>query len=403
MLTSGPALSPMDIAMGGRSLLTPRTGIGQYVQHLVRGMMAQGHSIRLFCGTHWASAQALQDQQQAAVTPARPHQRLRSLARNLARNLAREHAPWLARFAPALEQTRFTAGVRGARRPQIYHEPNFIPLRNPGPTVITVHDVSWVRFPQYHPAARLSLLQAHFPRALERADRVIVVSEFVRRELLDCFAVAPQKIRVVLNGVSEQFTPKDSTQTHATLARHGLTHGHYLVVVGTLEPRKNLITALAAHARLPTAMQHAYPLVLAGVEGWLNDKLHAALRQPVSAGTVKLLGYVPDADLPTITAGACALLYPSIYEGFGLPPLEAMACGVPVLASRAGAVQEVVGDAGLLNDALDVDAFAQSMQCLIEDGTLRRRLAAAGLARARQLSWHRAVDETLAVYRGMLA
>jgi alpha-1,3-rhamnosyl/mannosyltransferase len=401
MLSTVPAAAPLDIAMGGRSLLTPRTGIGQYVQHLIRGMGAQGHGVRLFYGTHWASAREAQALREtlpgAAPVPAR--NRLLSAARRF----ARDHLPALARYAPLLEQGRFNAGVRGERRPQVYHEPNFIPLRCDAPTVITVHDVSWVRYPDYHPAARLALLGAHFPAALARADRVIVVSDFVRRELLDCFSVEAGKIQVVHNGVSSQFAPQTAAQTRGVLCSHGLQHGQYMIAVGTLEPRKNLTTVLAAHARLPGAMQRAYPLVLVGVEGWLTDGLHASLRTPLEKGTARLLGYVPDADLPTLIAGARTLLYPSVYEGFGLPPLEAMACGVPVIASQAGAVSEVVGDAGLLNEALHVEAFSESMRAVVDDDALHLRLAQAGQERSRRFSWSRAVDETLAVYRSVAA
>lgn len=386
---------PIDIAMGGRSLLTPRTGIGQYVQHLARGLAEQGHGVRYFYGTHWSCAQESEQPSSAPV-------RARGGLVGVARRLARKHAPGLARFAPLLEQARFNAGIHGHRRPQIYHEPNFIPPRCPCPSVVTVHDVSWVRYPEYHPTARLAFLRAHFPAALARTDRVIVVSEFVRQELLACYAVDPGKIRVVHNGVSAAFTPLGAEHTRAVLDKHGLVHERYLAVVGTLEPRKNLTTVLAAHAQLPYAMQRAYPLVLAGVEGWLTEALHGCLRVPVQQGTVRLLGYVPDAEVPKLIAGACALLYPSVYEGFGLPPLEAMACGVPVIASQAAAVKEVVGAAGLLNDAFDVNAFAQSMQRVIEDASLRRQLSESGCERARHFSWQRAVHETLAVYRDLL-
>ncbi|MGY8526622.1 glycosyltransferase family 4 protein [Paracidovorax citrulli] len=398
MKSTGTAMEPMDIAMGGRSLLTPRTGIGQYVQHLVRGMSARGHGIRLFYGTHWGSAEETRDMAQGGEAAPAP---VRNTVAGKLRRLARDYAPGLARVAPLLEQMRFNTGVRG-RQPQVYHEPNFIAPRSAGPVVITAHDISWVRHPDYHPAARLTLMRTHFPAALERADRVIVVSDFVRRELLECFPVRSDKIDVVYNGVSADFKPKSAAQTAPVLARHGLEYGKYLVAVGTLEPRKNLSTVLAAHAKLPAAMQREYPLVLIGVNGWLNDELHADLRQPVQQGTARLLGYVPDEDLPALVAGACTLLYPSVYEGFGLPPLEAMACGVPVVASTADAVQEVVGDAGLLNAALDVDAFADSMRRVIEDPALRAQLAEKGLARAARFSWDRCVDETLAVYRRAL-
>lgn len=390
----------MNIVMGGRSLLTPRTGIGQYVHHLEQGMAALGHRVRFFYGTHWGpAAPAAGDS--APRQPA--HQALRNRLAGKARRLARDYMPGLARLVPLVEQVKFNAGMRVQARPQIYHEPNFIPLRCASPTVITAHDVSWLHYPAYHPAARLALMRQHFPSAVRRADRIIVVSDFVRRELLESFSVDPAKVHVVHNGVSAAFMPQTPAQTRSVLARHGLAHDSYMVAVGTLEPRKNLGTVLDAHERLPAAMQHAFPLVLIGVNGWLNDDLHARLRRPVQAGTVRVLGYVPDEDLPALVAGACTLLYPSVYEGFGLPPLEAMACGVPVIASTADAIQEVVADAGLLHEAHDVVAFTESMRRVIEDKALRQQLGQAGLARARHFSWQRCVGETLAVYHELLA
>ena len=437
--------APLDIAMGGRALLTPLTGIGQYAAHLAREFVQRGHNVRLFYGTHWSSAiadgravkaaeaaEAAAAAQLAVVMPGNSPQAagvkpgtlsastcaglgasqdavepglersLQTSVMGLAKRFARSYIPGVYRFMPHVEQFRFNLGVR-REAPQVYHDPNFIPMKFNGPTVLTAHDASWVRHPEYHPPHRLALLCANFPQALERADRVIVVSEFVRRELLSCFSVAPEKLQVVYNGVSPRFRPYGADATRAVLSRHGLVHGSYFVAVGTLEPRKNLLTALAAHARLPAAVRRAAPLVLIGVEGWLTDGLHAAFSASLKDGTVRKLGYVTDAELPQLTAGARGMVYPSIYEGFGLPVLEAMACGVPVLCSTADALREVVGDAGLLYDPADINGFAEGMQALLDDGALRERLIAAGLARAGHFSWQRTADETLDVYRQIVA
>jgi alpha-1,3-rhamnosyl/mannosyltransferase len=230
-----------------------------------------------------------------------------------------------------------------------------------------------------------------------------VVSDFVRDELQACFPVPRAKIRVVHNGVSARFRPHSSDATCDVLTRYGLVHGQYFAAVGTLEPRKNLHTALAAHARLPTAVRCRFPLTLIGVEGWLTDSLHVALERGLREGSVRRLGYVSDDDIPVLTAGALAMVYPSVYEGFGLPVVEAMASGIPVLCSTAQALREVAGDAGIMRDAADVEGFTEAMQALIDDRALRERLIAAGSARARSFSWRRTADETLAVYRQIVA
>jgi len=401
MLQQHNSDAQLNIAMGGRALLTPLTGIGQYASHLAREFVQRGHHVRFFYGTHWSSSREEGGAKSASGVSGTKS--WRTVAAGSAKRFARRFAPGLYRFMPHVEQHRFDSGIRQQPAPQIYHDPNFIPFRFRGPTVITAHDVSWVRYPEYHPAPRLALLRANFPRALEQSDRIIVVSEFVRDELQACFAVARDKIRVVHNGVSARFRPHSSDATRDVLARHGLVHGEYFAAVGTLEPRKNLHTALAAHARLPARVRCRFPLTLIGVEGWLTDSLHLALERGLREGSVRRLGYVSDDDIPALTAGALAMVYPSVYEGFGLPVVEAMASGVPVLSSTAQALREVAGDAGIMRDAADVEGFTDAMQSLIDDGALRARLIAAGSARARTFSWQRTADETLAVYRQIVA
>jgi alpha-1,3-rhamnosyl/mannosyltransferase len=401
MLQKHNSDAQLNIAMGGRALLTPLTGIGQYASHLAREFVQRGHNVRFFYGTHWSSSREGGGASPSAeVMGARSW---RTVAAGGAKRFARRFVPGMYRFMPHVEQYRFDSGIRRQQAPQVYHDPNFIPFRFRGPTVITAHDVSWVRYPEYHPAPRLALLRANFPRALDRADRIIVVSDFVRDELQACFPVAGDKIRVVHNGVSTRFRPYSSETTHAVLANHGLVHGQYFAAVGTLEPRKNLHTALAAHARLPARVRCRFPLTLIGVEGWLTDSLHVALESGLREGSVRKLGYISDDEIPLLTAGALAMVYPSVYEGFGLPVVEAMASGVPVLSSTAQALREVAGNAGIMRDAADVEGFTDAMQALIDDGALRERLIAAGSARARCFSWQRTADETLAVYRQIVA
>lgn len=401
MLQQHNSDAQLDIAMGGRALLTPLTGIGQYASHLAREFVQRGHSVRFFYGTHWSSSrEGSGGSPSAEVMGAKSW---RTVVAGNAKRFARRFVPGIYRFMPHVEQYRFDSGIRRQRAPQIYHDPNFIPFRFRGPTVITAHDVSWVRYPEYHPAARLALLRANFPRALERAERVIVVSDFVRDELHACFPVAREKIQVVHNGVSSRFRPHSSQATRDVLTRHGLVHGQYFAAVGTLEPRKNLHTALAAHARLPANVRRKFPLTLIGVEGWLTDSLHAALEHGLREGFVRKLGYVSDDELPVLIAGALAVVYPSVYEGFGLPLVEAMASGVPVLCSTAQALREVAGDAAIMRDPADVEGFTDGMQALIDDAELRERLIAAGSERARCFSWQRTADETLAVYRQIIA
>jgi glycosyltransferase involved in cell wall biosynthesis len=397
MIEKYTAETPLEIVMGGRALLTPLTGIGQYASHLALEFVQRGHSLRFFYGTHWSSTIA-GGQVGAQGAPIHGGSLRTSLA-SAVKRFARAYVPAAYGVMPQIEQYRFDSGLRRQRKPHVYHDPNFVPFRFRGPTVITAHDVSWVRHPECHPARRLAYLRANFPKALRGADRIIVVSEFVRNELLECFTVDERKIDIVHNGVAPCFRPHSSAETAEVLSRHGLTHGGYFAAVGTLEPRKNLHTALAAHMRLPQAVRRAMPLALIGGDGWLADTLNTALSASLADGSVRKLGYVSDADIPALTAGARAIIYPSIYEGFGLPVVEAMASGVPALCSTAPALREVAGPAARFCDPTDVEGFTDAMRELIDDNALCARLGAVGLERAQRFSWARSATETLAVYR----
>jgi glycosyltransferase involved in cell wall biosynthesis len=186
------------------------------------------------------------------------------------------------------------------------------------------------------------------------------------------------------------------------LSSHGLLHGQYLLAVGTLEPRKNLQVALQAFMQLPAALRQRYPLVIVGMKGWHTSALQEQLAPLVRAGEVRQLGYLSRDDLATIIAGALTLIYPSIYEGFGLPPLEAMACGVPVITSKVSSLPEVVGNTGLLIDPHDAEALAQAIQTLVLDADLRRDLSLKALARSREFTWDRCMAQTVDAYRHVL-
>lgn len=396
-----PACSdpPLRVALGAVSLSSPLTGIGQYTRHLERELTALGVAPHCFLGARWANFGATDPYGNGSVDTLRDATQVPAWHAAARRLLARSG---LARMATrALQARRFRSGLPGDAA--LYHETNFLPFCfGTLPTVLTAHDVSWLRYPRTHPATRVNLLRRHFPKALRRADRVIVVSDFVRAELLALCDVDAGKVRVVHNGVAPAFRPRPPDALRTALARHALMPGGYLLALGTIEPRKRLSTALRAHQRLPAALRRHVPLVLAGIKGWLTDELERELVPAVARGEVRLLGYVPDPELPFLLAGACATVYPSIYEGFGLPPLESMACGVPVICSDRSAMPEVVGDGGVLLDPDDIAGFSAAMLRAIEDPVWRQVIGERALRRAGRFSWQRCARETLAVYRELL-
>ena len=283
----------------------------------------------------------------------------------------------------------------------LYHEPNFVPLPTVLPTVITVHDLSVLKFPELHPADRVRHHEANFLRGLKRAQRVIVVSEAVRREMIAELNFPADRVTTVHNGIGPQFTPQSSERIESVRRSLGLPETFFLCV-GTVEPRKNLGTVIRAFIDLPAAVRAACPLILAGPWGWRAEADRELFEGPGRAAGARHLGYVPAAQLPALYCAARVLLYPSHYEGFGLPAIEMLACGGAVLASTAAALKEVMGPIGQLLEPLDISAWREAMRLAATDDDYFADLKRGGLERARQFDWARAAKETLMVYRASM-
>jgi glycosyltransferase involved in cell wall biosynthesis len=195
------------------------------------------------------------------------------------------------------------------------------------------------------------------------------------------------------------FRPLNQEESAPVLQQHGLSYQKYILAVGTLEPRKNLSSVLLAYMQLPANIRRHYPLVLVGMSGWHTSALEKQMAPLVAAGEIRQLGYLEREDLAVVIAGALTLVYPSIYEGFGLPPLEAMTCAVPVIASNVSSLPEVVGDSGLLVNPHDIDDIAKAMETMITAPDIRAASAQRALTRSAQFSWDSCVDQTMGIYR----
>jgi glycosyltransferase involved in cell wall biosynthesis len=263
-------------------------------------------------------------------------------------------------------------------------------------TVATLHDLAFLVDPAVHKRSNRLFLAAMVPRFLRRADAVICVSSYTARDATRLLGLDPARLTVVPSGVDARFRPPGPAAVAETRARLGLPE-RYLLYVGTVEPRKNLPTLLRAYAALRRHGESPR-LVIAGRLGWLTGGFFEALRALDLESEVTQLGYVADADLPALYAGAEAFAFPSSYEGFGFPVLEAMACGTPVVCSNASSLPEVAGDAALYHDPTDADALADALARVLTRTDLRDELRARGLARAAEFTWARAAKETRAVY-----
>ncbi|MGE5619871.1 MAG: glycosyltransferase family 4 protein [Sphingomonadaceae bacterium] len=277
----------------------------------------------------------------------------------------------------------------------LLHSPDFIPpFHRRCRSVITIHDLAFLRYPHLL-TPESTRYYGQVARAVHSADQVIAVSDSTRRDVLELLSADPDKVTVVHSGVSPEGRPLAPTETETHRARLGLPE-RFILFVGTLEPRKNLPTLLKAFARVRRA--HPVSLVVVGGRGWLCDEVFRTLEDLRLGDEVRLVGAVPARELVYYYGCATCLVLPSLYEGFGHPVLEAMACGTPVVASNVSSLPEVVGEAGLLVDPEDVEGLAASLGRLLADGNLRQRLIHQGLERARGFSWEKTARETLAVY-----
>jgi glycosyltransferase involved in cell wall biosynthesis len=242
------------------------------------------------------------------------------------------------------------------------------------------------------------------PFSLRHAARVIAISEHSRQEIMRRYRLPANRVAVTYLAAAEQFRPvTDRAALARVRARYGLAEC-YVLALGNLQPRKNLVRLVDAYVQLRGQGHCAdVQLVLGGQAQWRESELYVRVRQSGFTSSICFPGYVDDADLPALYSGALAFVYPSLYEGFGLPPLEAMACGTPVICSNAASLPEVVGDAALTCDPRDTESLAAALAQMIAQAALREELRARGLRRAAQFSWRRCAEETLAVYRATLA
>ncbi len=370
-----------QIIFNDRALRNPRTGVGHYITELLGALPGVAPDIRVL--PFYEKILRRAGRTDRGTRPADAP--------------ARRPAAWTRRLAQELYAAAFEgAGTLGGY--QLYHEPNHIPMPWHGPIVTTVHDLSVLRHPEWHPADRVDWYGRDFEIGVARTTHFLSVSEFTRQEMVDLLDLDPDRITVIPNGVRPIFHPRPVQQARRWLGTAGLPEG-FILFVGTIEPRKNLETLLAAFAGLPPGLRSRLTLVVAGMTGWAREGLHAMAQRHGVADRVRGLGYVGDEDLAWLYCGARLLAWPSLYEGFGLPPLEAMACGTPVITSNCSAMPEVVGDAGLLVDPRNPRGLRDAMAAVLEQPDFAQTLAHAGLERSRQFTWQQSAAAHAQIYR----
>jgi alpha-1,3-rhamnosyl/mannosyltransferase len=288
------------------------------------------------------------------------------------------------------------------RKIDLYHEPNFFPLRTRLPTVVTVHDLSAVLHPKWHPAERGAQFAKEFLPRVRDFTHILTDSDHARDEIIRYLNVSPDRVTRAYPGVRQTLGPMVRSDVDAVLRRLSLP-AKYFLHVGTLEPRKNLLMLLRVYTSLPDEVRAGAPLVLVGPWGWHFEELAAYYETEAKHRNVIHLGYVAEADLPAVYNGARALLFPTWYEGFGLPAAEMLACGGAVIASSTPTVAEVLGDCGTVIDPTDVDGWRMAMQRAVGDDDWLNALKTGGVERAAEFTWANCARDTLRGYRAALA
>ena len=390
----------MNLIFNAEALRPPITGVGNYSYHLLSQFVADDRfgEVHCFTGTGWREAR-----EQLAFTGAlmassdleRPGPGARAIARI---RKAIGAVPGVQPLYDHLMDRRFER-YANTINDAIYHETNYILKPYTGPCVTTVHDLSHIRYPEFHPPHVIEWLGSNLARSLDRADRVITVSNVVRDELLEYYGIPAGKVHTVYEGVDDRYRSRTPQETFSVLSGFRLNHKGYVLLVATLEPRKGIDVLLDAWALVPADLRKAYPLVLVGSRGWRNSVLVDRMAAFMEEGTVRHLGYISSDDLPVVFAGAALFSYPSVYEGFGLPVLDAMRSGVPVICRAGTSMAEFAEGACMLCDTGEPEELAMKLESLLQNREERDAWVEKGLRQAAKFSWHRCAAETAEIYR----
>jgi len=387
----------VKLLLNATSLRPPLTGIGNYTYNLIRQFENSNSIERIDCfnNGHFLSSKAqlaeiVDDKSAVGPLPlvSRVAQRVRSL-------------PGAYRLYSYLNDYRFFR-LGAANKDTVYHEPNFILKKYSGPSVVTIHDLSFLHYPQYHPKERVKWLANQLPATLDRADFVITDSDIIRADLLENHGLNENKVKSIYLGASEAYRPRPAIDVMNTLSKYGLEYKKFILFVGTLEPRKGVDVLLDAWELLSLKLQKEYPLVLIGSSGWNNKDLLSRITRLTENKPLLHLKYIPDSELPDFYSAAKVFCFPSVYEGFGLPVLEAMSSGTPVICRAKTSMAEFAKSSCLYCETDTPDELRANIEDVLLNDGASAKLADAGLAAAKSFSWSRCAHETELVYRSVL-
>ncbi len=376
----------MKIIISTDSIKFPVTGIGRYALELINNLKANPEIDAM---KYLSGFKVVDDLPALVNTPSISASKLKKQLRNsrLVSDIYRLTVPLLKSYA-LKSYTDY-----------IFHSPNYYIPPGHKKSCTTFHDLSIFHFPEYHPKGRVHLMKKELHSSVSRAKVLITDSNFTKNEVSDFFNFDPERIVVAPLASSGDFLPRKENQCQQVLERYGLAYGQFTFFAGTIEPRKNIKNLLLAYQKLPLEMSLRFPLVISGYQGWESEELHRLFDIGSQRGWIKYLGYTDQQSLSVLFSACRAFLFPSRYEGFGLPVLEAMAAGTPVITSNVSSLPEVAGDAGLMVDPDDVDQLTQYISEIILNDSLRTELIDRGFLQNAKFSWVNCARETIKAYK----
>ncbi|WGK55938.1 glycosyltransferase family 1 protein [Pantoea sp. SS70] len=280
----------------------------------------------------------------------------------------------------------------------IYHGPNFFLPPHAGKKITTFHDLSPFKYPIFFEPKRCKYTQQEILKGLKRSDYIITVSDYIKNELAEHFNFPYEKIKTTHLAASSSFHPRDALQTMHIMKKYGLEYQRFSLFVGTIEPRKNIVSLIDAYESLPIYIRHTYPLVISGFKGWKNEDILSRIEKAQREGWLVYLGYVPNDDIAPLYSACRVFCFPSKYEGFGLPVLEALQSGVPVVCSNNSSLPEVAGESSFYHDSNDVSGIAKQLEIAISSDEQRKIAIDRGIIHSKRFSWEKCARETVDIY-----
>lgn len=359
-------------------------GIGRYVRDLISGLarLDKNNDYRLFVS--------------GTTSEALPH----PIGTNFTWKPTRIPPKWFARFWHRLHLPLPVEAFVG--KVDLFHATDFVlpPTLSQTKTLLTVHDLSFVRVPETTPPSLKVYLDRVVPRSVHRADHVLADSQATKDDLIDLYNVKPDKITVLLSGIDSRF--KSSQQSELTMRKtYNIPDRPYIFSIGTVQPRKNYVRIIQALAQL-RIQGYDIGLVIAGGRGWLDNPIYDTINETKMTDYVHLIGFADDADLSALYTHAECVVFPSLYEGFGYPVLEGMACGTPVITSNVSSLPEVAGDSALIVDPYNSDAIANAIKRIFDDAMLRESLITKGFERIKSFDWDKSARQLHTIYTDLL-